>query len=261
MSRGFRIATMNWMAYQKQIAEADPVIMVPVGSVEQHGPHLPLATDSLIPTAICEHCAQRSDALVAPTLSYGSRSTPRSGGGQHFCGTTSIDASTLIAQIRDLVREFTRHGVKKLAFVIGHLENTWVVNEACELALRDAKMLGLEPPRMMAVGYWEFLSQATIIRVFEDKFPNWPLEHAGILETSLMLHIHPELVAMDTLIEHGPSGIPVYDMWPYDQSLIPADGILNTAIGASADRGRIFFEEFTSSLSAAIEREFGRRPA
>ncbi len=80
--------------------------MVPVGSVEQHGPHLPLTTGSLIPTAICERCAQRSDAPVVPTLNYGSRSIPRSGGGEHFCGTTSVDASTLIAQIRDLVREF-----------------------------------------------------------------------------------------------------------------------------------------------------------
>ncbi|TIR98891.1 MAG: creatininase [Mesorhizobium sp.] len=258
MDEEFRIANMNWMSYRDRISRTESVVLVPIGSVEQHGPHLPLATDSLIPTAICEHCARHSGALVAPTLSYGARSTPRCGGGQHFCGTTSIDASTLIIQIRDLVREFTRHGVKNLAFVVGHMENTWFVNEACELALRDAKMMGAEPPRMMAVGYWEFLTQKTIDHVFADKFPNWALEHAGIMETSMMLHIHPELVHMDTLIEHGPSRLPVYDMWPYDQSLIPADGVLNTAIGSTSERGKIFFDEFTSSLSAALGREFGR---
>ena len=51
--------------------------------------------------------------------------------------------------------------------------------------------------------------------------------------------------------------IPVYDMWPYDELLIPADGVLNTAKGATASRGRIFFEEFTTSLSGALKKEFG----
>jgi creatinine amidohydrolase len=93
--------------------------------------------------------------------------------------------------------------------------------------------------------------------VFGNDFPNWPLEHAGILETSLMMHIHPDLVHLETLEPHGPSQIPVYDMWPYDEALIPADGVLNTAKGASANRGRIFFEEFTTSLSSSLKKEFG----
>jgi creatinine amidohydrolase len=132
---------MSWVQFRDKVAGSNPVVLIPVGSVEQHGPHLPLSTDSLIPTAICETCARDVDALVAPTLSYGYKSMPRSGGGQHFCGTTSLDASTLIAQIKDIVRDLTRHGVRKLAFVVGHMENQWFVNEACDLALREARML------------------------------------------------------------------------------------------------------------------------
>jgi creatinine amidohydrolase len=257
MNQVVRMASLSWPDYERKIRDCDPAVLIPVGSVEQHGPHLPLATDSLIPTAICELCAGRDGALVAPTLSYGYKSMPRCGGGQHFCGTTSLDASTLIAQIKDIVRDLTRHGVRKIAFVVGHMENQWFVNEACELALREIRMLGMEPPRLMNAAYWEFLTQKTIDDVFGDHFPNWALEHAGIMETSMMMHLHPDLVRLETLTEHGPSRLPVYDMWPYDEALIPADGVLNTARGASAERGQIFFDEFTSSLSDALGREFG----
>src|SRR5262249_3077615 len=125
-----------------------------------------------------------------------------------------------------------------------------------DLALREIRMLGLEQPRIMNAPYWEFLAQKTIDEVFGNDSPNWPLEHAGILETSLMMHIRPELVHMDRLASHGPMQIPGYVMWPYDESLVPADGVLNTAKGASASRGRIFFEEFATSLSRALNKEF-----
>ena len=113
----YELENMSWTDYRDLITQKKPPILVPVGSIEQHGPHLPLATDSLIPAAICREVAARTGAVVAATLSYGARSTPRSGGGQHFCGTTSLDASTLIRQVRDLVREFARHGVGRLAFI------------------------------------------------------------------------------------------------------------------------------------------------
>ena len=166
MDKQVHMGLMSWTEYRDRVASSDPVVLIPVGSVEQHGPHLPLATDSLIPAAICEASARTNGALVAPTLSYGYKSLPRCGGGQHFCGTTSLDAATLIAQIKDITRDLTRHGVCKLAFVVGHMENQWLVNEACDLALRKIRMLGLEQPRIMNAPYWEFLAQKTIDEVF-----------------------------------------------------------------------------------------------
>ncbi len=250
------LQAMSWIKYRDRITHDDPVILVPVGSIEQHGPHLPLATDWLIPTGVCEHVARATNALVAPPIAYGARSTPRCGGGQHFCGTTSVDGFTLVTQLRDLVREFGRHGVRKLAFIVGHMENTWFVNEACELALRDAKSTQSTVPKMMAVGYWEFLSAKAVAEVFGSSPPNWALEHAGIMETSVMLHLHPGLVDMSTLVEHGPSRLPACDMWPYNESLIPADGVLNTAVGSTAARGAVLFDDVCQSLSAALGNEF-----
>ena len=63
--------------------------------------------------------------MVAPALAYGYKSQPKCGGGQHFPGTTSLDAQTLSHTVRDRVREFARHGVQKLVIVNGHYENQW----------------------------------------------------------------------------------------------------------------------------------------
>lgn len=258
MTHEVEMGRMSWTEYAEALATRDPIVLVPVGSVEQHGPHLPLLTDCLLPEAIGKQAARRTGAIVAPTLTYGYKSLPRCGGGQHFCGTTSLDASTLIAQIKDILRDFSRHGVSKVAFVVGHMENQWFVTEACDLALRELQALGLKPPKLMNVGYWEFLSKDTIEKVFGDTFPDWSLEHAGIMETSMMLHCHPELVKMDKLQDHPPAKLPLYDLWPYDQALVPSSGVLNTARGATAEKGRIFCEEFVGSLTGALQEAFGK---
>ncbi len=252
MTPEVRMSCLSWTDYRDRLTRDDPAVLIPVGSLEQHGPHLPLATDSLIPTAIAERVAAKCGCLVAPTLTYGAKSVPRCGGGQHFCGTTSLDATTIIAEVKDVVRELARHGVSRVAFVNGHMENAWFITEACDVALREVRMLGLEPPRLMQVGYWEFLSKPTIDAVFGDSFPDWSLEHAGIMETSVMLHLHPEMVHMDRLSDHPSAKFPVYDLWPYDPAIVPSTGILNTARGSTAASGKLFVDEFVDLLGAAI---------
>jgi creatinine amidohydrolase len=258
MKSQVEVSNMSWTEYAEIVETNDPAILVPVGAIEQHGPHLPLATDCLIPTTICKEVASRTANLVAPAITYGYKSIPRCGGGQHFPGTTSLDANTLIQQIKDLVREFARHKIRKIAFIVGHLENQWFVIEACDLALREVKMLGMPAPRLMSVGYWEFLSRQTIARVFGSEFPDWSLEHAGIMETSVMLHCHPELVHLERLTDQQPAKVLPYDLWPYDPASVPASGILNTAKGATAEKGAIFYDEYVGSLSQALSEAFGR---
>jgi creatinine amidohydrolase len=257
MKRQVEMSLMSWTDVH-EVFQSDPVIFLPVGALEQHGPHLPLSTDSIIPTRVAIDAARRIGGLVAPTIAYGYKSIPRCGGGQHFCGTTSLDASTLIQQLRDVGRELVRHGAKRLAFVVGHMENQWFVTEACDLILRDARMLGLEQPTIMNVGYWEFLSPGTIAKAFDGSFPDWSLEHAGIMETSVMLHCCPELVHMERLKPQGPAVLPVYDVWPYDPKSVPSTGILNTAIGATAAKGKLFYDEFVESLADAATKALRR---
>ena len=259
MNENVLVANMTWMEYDHLIKETSPVVMVPVGAVEQHGPHLPLTTDTLVPTAVCERVARRTSNLVAPPITYGYKSTPRSGGGQHFPGTTSLDGATLINQLGNLISEFARHGVRNLAFIAGHMENMYFITEACDLGLRELRGQGVHDVQILQVGYWEFTSQETVDQVWPGGRPDWSLEHAGVMETSIMMHLHPELVHMDRMIEDPPSALPVYDLWPYDTSKVPASGILNTARGASAEHGKLFVDESVTALSNAVEEAFGDR--
>lgn len=252
----FRMTEMTWFEYRDAIAQ-DPILLIPVGATEQHGPHLPLSVDVILPTAVCEGVAASGGHLVAPPLAYGYKSMPRSGGGQHFPGTTSLDAASLIAQVKDLTREFVRHGARKIAFIVGHTENLWHVSEGCDLAYRENARLA-EGLRILNVGYWQFLPAETASAIFGTTQIDWDLEHAGIMETSMMLHLRPDLVHMDRLVEHAPSRVPGYELWPYDTEAVPADGVLNTAMAATAEKGKQFLDAYVSSLTQALEQAFNR---
>ena len=162
-----RMDNISWVDYERRV-QSGAVVFLPIGATEQHGPHLPLGTDALLASAISEDVAREIDGIVAPALSYGYKSQPKCGGGQHFCGTTSVDGATLIAMVRDAVREFHRHGVKRLVLVIGHYENQWFVTEGIELAMRDiGANAGLE---VMRLEHWEFVKSATLDKIFPGRF-------------------------------------------------------------------------------------------
>lgn len=162
---------LSWVQYQALLQERQPPVLLPVGALEQHGPHLPLGTDGLLASAVAGDAAARVGGLVAPTLSYGYKSQPKCGGGQHFCGTTSVDAATLIGQVRDAVREFARHGVDKLVLVNGHYENQWFLIEGIDLGLRDARAANPACAlQVMRLEYWDFMTPETLGHVFPDGF-------------------------------------------------------------------------------------------
>jgi creatinine amidohydrolase len=247
---------LSWLDYQSRIQQDQPPILLPVGALEQHGPHLPLGTDGLLSASVAADAAARVGGLVAPTLSYGYKSQPKCGGGQHFCGTTSVDAATLIGSVRDAVREFARHGVTRLVVVNGHYENQWFLIEGIDLGLRDAGPgTQLE---VMRLEYWDFMTPDTLADVFPQGFPGFALEHAAVLETSMMLHYHPSLVRLDLIPDDGPADFPPYDMYPTRPDWVPASGVLSSAKGSSADKGRLLAQEVAMRMAQAIESGFGQ---
>src|SRR5580658_10650239 len=151
-----QMSRLSWPEYGERVQQSRAPVFLPVGALEQHGPHLPLGTDALLASAMSLGAASAVSGIVAPALSYGYKSQPRCGGGQHFIGTTSLDAATLITQVRDTVREFARHGVERLVIVNGHYENQWFLIEGVDLAMRECKGSALS---VMRLEYWDFCTE------------------------------------------------------------------------------------------------------
>ena len=254
-----RIEQLNWKEYDARMRELQPVIFLPVGALEQHGPHLPMNCDEVIPREISEGVARNIKGLVAPSLFYGYKSQPRTGGGNHFPGTTSLSAEAMIASVRDVITEFARHGARRIVLMDGHSENTMFIIEGIDLALKELFRDGITDMKILRIGYYEFTSTETEKIVWPDGFPSWPLEHAGMMETSVMLYRHPELVDMSSLATDVPADFPPYDVYPMTFENIPGlprSGALNSARLATAEKGKLMFDEYVSGISDAVTREF-----
>jgi creatinine amidohydrolase len=246
---------LSWLDYQRRMRDEGAPVFLPVGALEQHGPHLPLGTDALLSAAVAEGAAAETSGIVAPALAYGYKSQPKCGGGQHFPGTTSLDAQTLIHQVRDVVREFARHGVQKLVIVNGHFENQWFLIEGIDLAMRD--LGGRMPLTIMRMEYWDFFTQATLDRVFPGGFPGYALEHAAVIETSMMLHYHPELVRLDLIPGDPPAAFPPYDIYPTRTEWVPPSGVLSSAREATVGKGVAMADELRTLIASAVRKELG----
>lgn len=253
-----RIEQLDWIEYERRVQKGQPVLF-PVGALEQHGPHLPMNCDEIIPRRISEEAARQVDAMVAPSMCYGYKSQPRSGGGNHFPGTTSLDGQTVVAHVCDVLSELGRHGVRRIAVMDGHYENTMFITEGIDLALRRLSAEGVRDMKVLRIGYYEFTSRETEKVVWPDGFPSWPLEHAGVMETSVMLHLFPELVDMERVPKHGPAQFRPYDIFPVTQNSIPGlpdSGALISAQSATPSKGKLLFDDYVSGVAGALRDEF-----
>lgn len=255
MTASVHIADLTWYDFAARVKD-DPIVFLPTGSTEQHGPHLPLSTDVILPVSVAERVATIVGGLVAPAVPYGFKSQPKSGGGNHFPGTLSLDASIFIGVVRNVVNELARHGVRKVVLFDGHMENQWFLVEAADLALRDQQMLGVTDLKIVKIGYWEFIRPETEAVLFPDGNPSWELEHAAVMETSVMLHVRPDLVRADRIPDHPAADFPKYDVYPFDLRPIPPDGVLSSAAAASAAKGELVIEQIVPAIAAALQTAF-----
>ncbi len=245
------MAEMTWPQFEARV-NAGAVVFIPTGATEQHGPHLPLGVDHMLPTAISSDVAHQVGGIVAPALAYGYKSMTRSAGGPFFPGSTGLDGATLSASVRDIIRELVRHGVRRICVLDGNYENLWFLNEGIDLAMRELGGTGL---RVMCLQHWEFLTEETLSVVFPDGYPGIELEHAAVLETSLMMHYYPGLVLCDRIPDNPAVQAPPYDLWPPRREWVPESGALVSAAGATADKGRVIAEQYLRDIAAAVRRE------
>ncbi len=243
---------MTWEDVRDAAAAGLPVV-VSMGATEQHGPHLPLATDCMIPVGIALEAAEQVPLVVAPPIRYGARSRALSGGGEGFPGTLSLRGNTLVETLRDVLLALGRSGFRQLCVQNWHYENAGFLWEACDLAVErnpDIKILLLEDP-------FPAFSETELAELFPGGFPGWDVEHASIMETSMMLALHPELVRTDRIADDEAARHPSWDVVPAPPEFIPKSGVLWHPSVATAELGRRFLAATGGRLAEALRTEFG----
>jgi creatinine amidohydrolase len=156
--------------------------------------------------------------------------------------------------VRDVVRELARQGQRSIVILNGHMENSLFAAEGVDLALRDRTA---DDVKVVSINWWEHVGADVLDRLFPDGFPGWEAEHAGMTETSMMLHFLPELVAIDRLAPNEErTPIPVHAIAPEPPGLVPASGVLHQAHGASAESGAALADYLIGEIAVILRAEF-----
>lgn len=243
-------ASLTWPEI-RDAAAAGAGVILPVGATEQHGHHLPLDADAVLAEQLAYAVAEPTRMLVAPPIAYGYRSRPLSGGGESYPGTLSLSGRTLMALVEDVLGGLIRAGFKRLCVLNWHFENSNFIYEAAWLA-RAGDAAARSQIMVIEAAFAE-LSEEVMATMFADvEFRGWDVEHAAVLETSLMLHLAPERVLFDRAVDDASQEHPTYDLIPAPTEFITASGTLWKARAASAEKGTVAWAEIVDRVRASI---------
>lgn len=250
MYENFKMENMTWQEFAKK---KDDVIILPIGATEQHGPHLPTCVDSVIAREFAYRVAEKINGVVAPTLSYGYKSKPLSGGGPLFPGTIDLNGATLQALVMDIIDEFVRDGFTKIFILSAHFENEAFIVEAMDLC--SAKYG--DKVKILLTNWWDPMSPDLIDKVFDEvPFPGWALEHAAVTETSLMMYFAPELVREDQILDTENASPATYFRYPIQKNIVPENGTLASAKSSSAAKGKLIVDDVIPNIVKIIQEAF-----
>ena len=232
------LAHLRWP--EVEALDRETTVLIPTGSIEQHGPHLPLETDTRLVTAVAEAVERRTHVLLAPTLWLGC-SAHHLG----FAGSLTASFAGYGMALEAVVRSLVPHGFRRFYVLNGHGGNA----SSNDVALRALKA---ELPTLALGGsnYYAF-AEAAVAEAMTG--PQKTLRHADEAETSLMLHVAPELVHLDAAYDDGLVPEP-----PVRGAVEPFDAITERgAFGypslATAEKGAAIFEAAIAGVVAELE--------
>ncbi|MNJ34370.1 creatininase family protein [Pseudomonas alkylphenolica] len=211
------------------------ILVWPIGGIEQHGPHLPLNVDALIPEAFAKALCLDHEAIMLPLLPISVRSLPQSGGGLQFPGTVFVEGGTFIDYLEQSLRSLASLPFRQLVIINGHYENEGFIFEALDKVRAQG---GFGQRSVLAFSWWSMVDERWVAEQLPE-FPGWHAEHAGITETSLMLHLHPQLVHAQRPDHEHPPRCGVYQL-PL-RADASTQGVLSKTSASSADIGQKLF--------------------
>lgn len=224
---------LSWSDVAGHLA-TDPRLIIPVGALEQHGPHLPLGTNVLIARRVAINLSERFDVLRAPTFSYGVNVPSE----RAFAGTASLSKKVMHRALNQLLGAWEAHGVTEFVLINAHR------HEPHEIAL--AALL-TEHAQVRVVQVWD----VDIAALLEEQ-PG-PL-HGGEAETSLMLHLYPDLVRMDRVRDYEPAPAE-FRRYQRGQMAVPPGsgaGVMGRPSLATESKGAAIYERMIESIARGV---------
>ncbi|WP_254278883.1 creatininase family protein [Haloarcula marina] len=217
--------------------ESESLALVPLGSTEQHGPHLPEGTDHIIAESFARAAAEETGYLCTPTVNIGVSSHHR-----QFHGTMWADAPAFRDYVESVTRNLASHGIDRVVYVNAHGGNVEHLREVGRRLRDDGTMYAIE-------WMWDESITERIEELFETPGP-----HGGPKETALIQHLAPELVHEDRIADARDGGLAEFDESTgrvhgartfYDAIDTTDNGVFGDQTDASADAGA---ELFTAAL-------------
>ena len=234
---------LTWPEVEAELAAGRGTVVVALGATEQHGRHMPLATDALLGDHFAHELAERLDAFVAPTVRVGCSSHHLA-----FPGTLSLEDETFHSIVADIVLSLARGGFRRIVLVPTHGGNF------APLAAAVEKLGEVEGATVIAITDLTVLMR--VARLGEEEFDVPAAQgglHAGEWETSMLLAIHPELVRMDRA-EAGYVGDPaeaLRSLFDAGVDAISENGAIGDPSRASGEHGRRYWD---AALELVLER-------
>jgi len=223
------------------------LLLLPLGATEQHGPHLPVAMDTLLAEEVCHAASARTGVPVMSALRY----TVSQGHTAKWPGTFSLRHTTFLAVLRDLAEWAVATGWKRLLLVNGHFGNdapARVAVDQLRLAFEGRFHIGLRNVYQLTPAIWSAYT--------EDAADL----HANRAETSLMLHLHPDKVHRDRMLAADDPDRTVGTVFSHPVARTSLNGVTGTPSQATEEEGRALFAEMVIALEADIGRAIHEEP-
>lgn len=226
----------------KECAKTRKVVILPVGSVEEHGEHLPLCTDSIQPEYVAVEVAKKTKCIIAPTLKYGVCNSTR-----NFPGTISIQFDSLRRVVYDILGELIRNGYTRILVLSGHADQAHMtaLRLAAQAALRHyEKEKTDDRPRIMVCSDYDFAYE------LKSKYFSEKDGHAGAIETSRVMSIRPDLV--EKRGKKSYPDMPRFEIVSNMQSYFPS-GVIGDPAKASVEKGKMINNYVVKHVAALVE--------
>ncbi|WP_455278894.1 creatininase family protein [[Eubacterium] cellulosolvens] len=226
---------MTWKEVESKLSKSKTVI-IPFGSTEEHGYHLPLSTDYFVAYELAKRVGKKIQALVAPPICYGVCRR-----GASFQGTITISIDTLRSLTIDIITSLHSQGFRNIIVLPGHLGSAQTIGLelACQKLVKQNENLKIV-----------LIDLSKILEKIPEGIIGEQFGHAGEVETSLMLALDPAIVRMADATDEKPI-FPAH-LVVRDSRKFMKSGVIGNANAASIEKGTVILELFVNEISKVI---------